>query len=114
IGAVFVFLEVKTHHGVSAMAGVIIFAVGFLFVFQTPAPPPQLPQNTPPSANFQGIGATTYVLLLVIGGGIVAGSIYLYRVRRSLSSLKPVIDPARLIGKEGVMTTDLRAGETGT
>ncbi len=114
IGAVFIFLEVKTHHGVSALAGVIIFAVGFLFVFQTPTPPSQLPANTPPPANFQGIGSITYVLLLLLGAGIVTGSIYLYGLRKRLAKQKPSMDPRRLIGQVGVLTTDLRKGETGT
>jgi membrane-bound serine protease (ClpP class) len=114
IGAVFIFLEVKTHHGVSALAGVIIFAVGFLFVFQTPPPPAQLPANTPPPANFQGIGAITYVLLALLGAGIVTGSIYLYRLRRRLAQQKPSLDPRRLIGQVGVLTTDVTPGKTGT
>src|SRR5207249_11150297 len=43
IGAIFIFLELKTHHGVSAIAGVIIFIVGFLLIFS-------LPSSTPASA----------------------------------------------------------------
>ncbi len=114
IGALFIFLEVKTHHGVSALAGVIVFAVGFLLVFQTPPPPPQLPATAPPLANFQGIGTTTYVLLGLLSAGIVVGSIYLYRLRRGLAGRRPQIDPTRLMGQEGTMTSDVRAGEVGT
>src|SRR5881296_57525 len=40
IGAIFIFLELKTHHGVSAIAGVIIFIVGFLLIFSLPSSAP--------------------------------------------------------------------------
>ena len=46
VGTAFIFLEVKTQHGISAVVGVVIFAVGFLLIFQLPpasASSPSLP-----------------------------------------------------------------------
>ncbi len=114
IGSLFIFLEVKTHHGVSATIGVIIFAVGFLLVFRTPPPPPQLPQGVPPQANFVGVGFTTYALLALMGAGIVIGSFYLYRLREQVKHRPRSFDTTKLIGREGRMTSDLRAGGAAT
>src|SRR5207244_5852969 len=58
IGAIFIFLELKTHHGVSAIAGVIIFIVGFLLIFS-------LPSSTPaPSRSLASSGNLLYMLSL--------------------------------------------------
>src|SRR6266568_499687 len=91
IGAIFIFLELKTHHGVSAIAGVIIFIVGFLL-----------------------IGVLTYTILGIVGGGGVLGSIYLYRVRETLMHRPPAQNPKAIIGKTGRLTSDLKAGEVAT
>jgi membrane-bound serine protease (ClpP class) len=114
MGAVFIFLEVKTHHGVSALIGVIIFAIGVLLIFHTPPPPQSLPPNQPPPANFFGVGLVTYVLLGVLSAGIVIGSLYLYRLRESITRKSKVFDPTRLIGKVGFLTSDLKAEASGT
>ncbi len=107
IGALFIFLEIKTHHGVSALIGVVIFIIGFILIFRLPAPPPSPNQ---PTGTFVPIGFITYVVLGVIGGGIVLGSLYLYRVRAALLERPPHIDPKKVIGKEGYLTGDLKAG----
>jgi membrane-bound serine protease (ClpP class) len=116
IGAAFVFLELKTHHGLSATIGVVIFIVGFLLVFTLPAPaspPPSAPASHP-AGNFIQIGLLTYVILGIIGGGGVLGSIYLYRIRETLMHQPPTIDPKAIIGKQGELTTDWTAGEVAT
>jgi membrane-bound serine protease (ClpP class) len=110
MGAVFIFLEVKTHHGVSALVGVVIFAIGVLLIFHTPPPPQSLPSNQPPPANFFGIGLVTYILLGLLGGGIVIGSLYLYRLREAITHKTKAFDPSRLIGRVGYLTSDLKAG----
>ncbi|HZD13251.1 MAG TPA: hypothetical protein VE177_07015, partial [Candidatus Binatus sp.] len=59
LGAVFIFLEIKTHHGISAIIGVAIFIVGFLLIFHTPPASPPSPgcaANCLPSVNFFPIG----------------------------------------------------------
>ncbi len=111
IAAGFIFLELKTHHGVSAIAGVIIFIVGFLLIFSFPAPAPSPSQ---PSGNFIQIGLLTYTILGIIGGGGVLGSLYLYKVRESLMHRPPTINPKAIIGKQGRLTSDLKAGEVAT
>jgi membrane-bound serine protease (ClpP class) len=110
LGAGFIFLELKTHHGVSALIGVIIFAVGFLLIFNTPPPPANPSPGVPPQANFIQIGTATYVMLAAIGGAGVLGSIYLYRVRLEMSRKKPYQDPTRVVGKTGRLEADLPAG----
>jgi len=82
IGAAFIFLEVKTQHGISALIGVIIFIVGFLFVFQFP--PASASSTSLPPANFSGIPDITYALLVALGTTIVIGSLYLRRIRSGL------------------------------
>ena len=115
IGAIFIFLELKTHHGVSAIAGVVIFIVGFLLIFSLPSSAPS-PGGTP-SSSLPGsvqIGVLTYTILGIVGGGGVLGSFYLYRVRETLMRRPPAQNPKAIIGKQGRLTSELRAGEVGT
>ena len=114
IGAAFIFLEVKTQHGISALIGVVIFIVGFLFIFQFPpasASNPSLP-SVPP-ANFSGVPDITYALISALGAAIVIGSLYLRRIRAGLMAKPKVYDSSATIGKTGEMKTDLAAGGKG-
>jgi len=114
IGAAFIFLEVKTQHGISALVGVVVFIVGFLFIFQFPpasAPNPSLPPVPP--ANFSGIPNITYALIVALGAAIVIGSPYLRRIRAGLMARPKVYDSSATIGKTGEMKTDLVAGGKG-
>jgi membrane-bound serine protease (ClpP class) len=106
VGAAFIFLEVKTQHGISALIGVVIFIVGFLLIFQLPPTSPSTP--TLPGANFSGIPDITYGLLAALAGAIVIGSIYLRRIRQGLMGRPRAQDPANAIGKEGIMQSDLK------
>src|SRR5437870_4043987 len=114
IGAIFIFLELKIHHGVAAIAGVIIFIVGFLLIFSLPSSAPA-PSSAPSgSGTFIQIGVLTYTILGIVGGGGVLGSIYLYRVRETLLHRPPAQNPKATIGKTGRLTSDLKAGEVAT
>jgi membrane-bound ClpP family serine protease len=116
IAAGFILLELKTHHGLSATIGVIIFVIGFLLVFALPAPaapPPSVPASHP-AGNFIQVGLLTYVIMGVIAGGGVLGSIYLYRVRETMLHRPPAINPKAIIGKEGTLTSDLSPGQVAT
>ncbi len=117
VGAGFIFLEVKTAHGISATVGVVIFVIGFLLIFQLPpasssAPTPSnpIPQET---ASFLSIPDITYGLLVALGAAIVIGSLYLRSIREGLKGRPKVNDPAVLIGKEGTMESDLQPGGKG-
>src|SRR5216683_571397 len=114
IGAVFIFLELKTHHGISAIAGVIIFIVGFLLIFSLPSSTPAPASAPAGSGTFIQIGVLTYTILGIVGGGGVLGSIYLYRVRETLMHRPPAQNPKAIIGKTGRLTSDLKAGEVAT
>ncbi len=110
VGAAFVFLEVKTQHGISATIGVAVFAVGFFLVFDLP---PAAGNSQLPGATFSGISDVSYVLLAVIGAAIILGSLYLVRVRHTLLSIPKHFDPKLMIGKVGKLESELRAGGTG-
>src|SRR2546422_7992985 len=114
IGAIFIFLELKTHHGVSAIAGVVIFIVGFLLIFSLPSSTPAPASAPSGSGTFVQISILTYTILGIVGGGGVLGSIYLYRVRETLMHRPPAQNPKAIIGKQGRLTSDLKAGEVAT
>jgi membrane-bound serine protease (ClpP class) len=116
IGVAFIFLEVKTAHGISATIGVVIFVLGFLLIFQfPPSAPAATPTNPVPqqAANFVGIPDITYGLLAVLGVAIVIASLYLRSLREALKKSPKVNEPTVLVGKEGKMESDLKAGGRG-
>ncbi len=112
IGAAFIFLEVKTHHGVSAIGGIVIFIIGALLIYQTPF---STTTTGAPVANFIGPGPLEYGLLAILSFVVVVGSIYLYRLRKDLyKRSKGRFDLKNMIGKEGVLTSDVKGGMTGS
>jgi membrane-bound serine protease (ClpP class) len=119
IGSLFIFLELKIHHGVAAIAGVAIFIVGFLLIFNLPssAPaPPSCPSTGCPTGagTFMPLGILTYIVLGLVGGGGILGSIYLYKVRETMMRRPPAQNPKAIIGKQGHLTSDLKAGGVAT
>ena len=115
IGAAFIFLEVKTHHGVSAIGGVVIFIIGVLLVFQNTATPAPLGSgiSVPRAWSAPARSPTGYLRRSAVA--IVIGSVYLYRLRRDLDSRKQgLFEMKRMIGKEGLLTSDVKANMTGT
>ncbi|QQG49038.1 MAG: nodulation protein NfeD [archaeon] len=111
IGGAFIFLEVKTQHGISAAMGVVIFVVGFLLVFQLP--PASASNPSLPGVTFSGITNLTYALIGGLGVLIVVASLYLRSIRQGLSKWPRVNEPSQAIGKKGVMRTGLKAGGKG-
>ena len=111
VGAGFIFLEVKTQHGVSAMIGVVIFVVGFLLIFQLP--PASASNPSLPPALFSGIPDITYGLLVALGAAIVIASLYLRSIREGLKGRPKVNEPSVLIGRSGTMLSDLQPGGKG-
>src|SRR6266571_3456639 len=97
---------------IAAIAGVIIFIAGFLLIFSLPSSSP-----TPvgaPTGTFIQASVLTYTVLGLVGGGGVLGSIYLYRVREVMMHRPPAQNPKAIIGKQGRLTSDLKAGATAT
>ena len=115
VGAAFIFLEVKTAHGISATIGVAIFVVGFLLIYQFPpaAAAPSPTSTPPPTGTFSGIPDITYGLLVALGAAIVIGSIYLRSIREALKKRPRVNEPSVIIGREGTMKSDLTPGGRG-
>ena len=115
IGSAFIFLEVKTAHGISATVGVVIFIVGFLLIYQFPpaAAAPPGSSSAPPVGTFSGIPDITYGLLVALGVAVVVASIYLRSIRDALRKRPKVNEPSVLIGKEGRMESDTKAGSRG-
>lgn len=111
IGVAFIFLEVKTQHGISALIGVGVFIFGFLLIFQMP--PPAAANSNLPAANFSGIPDITYALLLALGATIVIASLYLRSMREAMQRRPKVNEPSALIGREGVMESDFSPGARG-
>ena len=111
VGAAFIFLEVKTQHGISALVGVVIFIVGFLLIFQLP--PGSAANPTLPAVNFSNIPDITYGLLATLGAAIVIASIYLRSIRDALKRRPKVNEPTVLIGREGRMESDVSPGGRG-
>jgi len=111
VGVAFIFLEVKTAHGISAIVGVAIFILGFILIFQLP--PPAAANSNLPAASFSGIPDITYGLLVALGAAIVIASLYLRSIRDALKNRPKVNEPTALIGREGVMESDLAPGGRG-
>jgi membrane-bound serine protease (ClpP class) len=109
VGAAFIFLEVKTQHGLSAVVGVITFVIGFLLILQFP------PGSNPslPPVNFTPIPAITYALIVALGAAIVIASLYLRRIRQALVRRPKVNEPSNLVGREGIMRSALDASGRG-
>jgi membrane-bound serine protease (ClpP class) len=117
IGAAFIFLEVKTAHGISATVGVVIFVVGFLLIFQFPPASSSAPSSSNPipqqPASFSGIPDITYGLLVALGATIIIGSLFLRSIREGLKRRPKVNEPSVLLGREGHMESDLIPGGKG-
>ena len=114
IGTAFIFLEVKTQHGISALLGVVVFVFGFLLLYQFPpaAPSNQGTSQLPP-VNFSGIPDITYGLIVALAAAIVVGSLYLRSIREALKKRPKVNEPSALIGREGTMEADCARGARG-
>ncbi len=111
VGVAFIFLEVKTQHGISAILGVVTFIVGFLLIFQLP--PGSSANPGLPAVTFSGIPDITYGLLVGLGVAIVIASLYLRSIREALRKRPRVNEPSVLIGREGAMESDLKPGGKG-
>ncbi|HUI86821.1 MAG TPA: NfeD family protein [Nitrososphaerales archaeon] len=112
VAAAFIFLEVKTQHGISALVGVVIFVIGFLLIFSPPAPA-AASSPAQPAGNFFTVPAVSYALIAIIAAVGIIGSLYLAKIRKQLQAQPSQFDKGRMIGREGRMESDLKAGGLG-
>ena len=114
IGTAFIFLEVKTQHGISALLGVGVFIFGFILIYQFPPAVASSPTSGPlPPASFSGIPDITWGLLVGLGAAVVIASLYLRSIRDAIRRRPKVNEPISLVGREGKMESDLKAGGRG-
>ncbi len=114
VGSAFIFLEIKTQHGISALIGVAVFVLGFFLLYQFPPAAASSPASGPlPPATFSGIPDIAWGLMVGLGAAVVVAGLYLRSIREALRRRPKVNDPAALVGRQGTMESDLRAGGRG-
>lgn len=98
-GIATMFFELKTGHGILAMAGTLMAAIGLMLVYRA----------SPLLSPGVGVGAT--VAAALIGSGIAG--FYLYKIRQTLK-LKPKWgDLKQIVGKTGVVRKAIKPGSEG-
>ncbi|HDM92334.1 MAG TPA: hypothetical protein ENG69_02955 [Candidatus Korarchaeota archaeon] len=98
-GVTTMFFELKTGHGVLAISGTVMAAIGLMLVYRAS------PLLSP------GVGVEATVAAAILGSGIVG--FYLYKIRQTLK-LKPTWgDLSQLVGKTGVVRKAIRPGSEG-
>ncbi len=99
LGVVAMFLELKTGHGVLAIIGACISALGLVMIYESA---PMLPMS---------VWSEVMAGLLVCASGLLG--FYLYKMRAALK-MRPVVHTLRsLVGKEGVVKRRIPAGGEG-
>jgi membrane-bound serine protease (ClpP class) len=96
IAAVLIVLELKLGHGVAMMIGVALGAFGIYYLAQG------IQYSPSPIGN-----VTEIELFIVVAAGIVAG-LYLRWIIGPLRSKAKLTGPEALIGKTGIVVTDLK------
>ncbi len=99
LGAATMFLELKTGHGVLAMVGACISALGLMMIYESA---PMLPIS---------IWSEAMMGLMVCASGLLG--FYLYKIRTALKKRPIVHSPRSLIGKEGIVKRRIPAGGEG-
>ncbi len=99
LGALTIFLELKTGHGLLALTGAIIAAFGLFLLYESS------PLISP------SLSAEVMVATMIAVAGIVG--FYLYKIREALERRPSVLDPSLLIGKEGVVKVSVGPGREG-
>ncbi|RLG42823.1 MAG: hypothetical protein DRO01_00795 [Thermoproteota archaeon] len=88
-GVVTMFLELKTGHGVLALTGAVMTAIGLMMVYR----------SSPLLSAGAGVGAA--VAGAVVASGIVG--FYLYKIRETLRLKRGWGDLSQLVGRRGVV-----------
>lgn len=99
IGAATIFLELKTGHGLLALTGALISALGLLLVYESG-----------PLISLT-LRAETIIVSLVIFSGLIG--FYLYKIREVLSRKKSPLSPECIIGRIGVVKVAIEPGKEG-
>ncbi len=99
VGAATIFLELKTGHGVLALTGAVISALGLLLIYQSG------PLIAPT------VSAEAVMVTLIVISGLVG--FYLYKIRQVLARKTSPLNPENLIGRTGVVKVAVGPGREG-
>ncbi len=99
MGAATIFLELKTGHGLLALTGAVISALGLLLVYESgPLIAPTL-------------SVEAVMVALVVFSGLVG--FYLYKIREILAKKTSPLSPENIIGRTGIVKVAIRPGKEG-
>ena len=99
MGAATIFLELKTGHGLLALTGAVISALGLLLVYESgPLIAPTL-------------SVEAVIVALVAFSGLIG--FYLYKIREILAKRTSPLSPENIIGKTGVVKVAIRPDKEG-
>lgn len=99
MGAATIFLELKTGHGLLALTGAVISAIGLLLVYESgPLIAPTL-------------SVEAVIVALVAFSGLIG--FYLYKIREILAKRTSPLSPENIIGKTGVVKVAIRPDKEG-
>ena len=99
LGMAVMFLEIKAGHGFFAIGGVMLSLLGLFLIYQ----------GSPFLSPGKKFAASICVGLAL--GGIL--SFYLYKVKQVLKRRERFIDPRKLVGRKGVVKTEVKPGKPG-
>ncbi len=99
MGAATIFLELKTGHGLLALTGAVISAIGLLLVYESgPLIAPTL-------------SVEAVIVAIVVFSGLIG--FYLYKIREILAKRTSPLSPENIIGKTGIVKVAIRPDKEG-
>ncbi len=99
VGAATIFLELKTGHGLLALTGAVISALGLLLVYESGP-------LIAPTLSVEAVAVAVVAFSGLIG-------FYLYKIREILAKRTSPLSPENVIGKTGVVKVAIRPDKEG-